>query len=128
MQHFAQNWYHFATNRPVGRRETVYCKLHSPGALMNGSKRIALLMGQDIGYCRGVLRGIHSYALHRQTWIFRGSPPDTRVLGPLRQWQPHGVIAHLFDRPLSIKHGLKVPNSNCLIKQAHALLIQVLIL
>ena len=31
---------------------------------MSQVRRIALLMGQDLGYCRGVLRGIHTYAVH----------------------------------------------------------------
>ncbi len=27
--------------------------------------RVALLMGQDIGYCRGVLHGIHAYGIRK---------------------------------------------------------------
>jgi LacI family transcriptional regulator len=60
-------------------------------------KRIALLMGHDIGYCRGVLHGIHAYAIHRADWVFHDAPPAMETLGPLREWQPHGIIAHLFD-------------------------------
>ena len=60
-------------------------------------KRVALLMGQDLGYCRGVFRGIHAYAVHQRRWILRDSPPDAQILPSLREWQPQGIIAHLFD-------------------------------
>jgi len=74
-------------------------------------KRIALLMGQDIGYCRGVLHGIRTYAIRRADWVFHDAPPEMRTLGPLREWQPHGIIAHLFDaafarRVLALKKPL----------------------
>lgn len=67
------------------------------------TKRIALLMGQDVGYCRGVLRGIHAYAIHKPHWVFHDTPAEPSILGPLREWQPHGIIAHLFDRKLTLK-------------------------
>ena len=63
---------------------------------MDKTRRIAILMGQDLGYCRGVFRGIHTYAGDKN-WVFRDGPPDTKILHPLRQWRPHGIIAHLFD-------------------------------
>jgi LacI family transcriptional regulator len=58
-------------------------------------------MGQEVGYCRGVLRGIHAYALHKDHWVFHDGPPDIRILKPLREWQPHGIIAHLYDQELA---------------------------
>ena len=64
---------------------------------MSQIRRIALLMGQDLGYCRGVMRGIRTYASHKTQWVFRDAAPDMRVLSTLREWQPHGIIAHLFD-------------------------------
>ena len=64
---------------------------------MDDHRRIALLMGQDIGYCRGVLRGIHKYAIHKGDWVFHDSPPGMAAIKPLREWQPHGIIAHLYD-------------------------------
>jgi LacI family transcriptional regulator len=71
---------------------------------MAQTKRIALLMGQDVGYCRGVLRGVHSYAIQKsKAWVFHDSPPDTYAIGPLREWRPHGIIAHLFDRKIARK-------------------------
>jgi len=59
--------------------------------------RIALLMGQDSSFCRDILRGIRCYAPHQKNWIFRNAPPQPDILGPLREWQPHGIIGHLFD-------------------------------
>ncbi|MGW8256699.1 MAG: substrate-binding domain-containing protein, partial [Thermoguttaceae bacterium] len=68
----------------------------APLTKMSETQRIAVLMGQDLGYCRGVFRGIHAYAIDK-SWVFRDGPPDMKILRPLRQWQPHGIIAHLFD-------------------------------
>ncbi|MBN1908760.1 MAG: substrate-binding domain-containing protein [Pirellulales bacterium] len=62
--------------------------------------RIALIMSLDIAYCRGVLRGIHAYSAHKAHWIFRDGTPDRRILKPLLEWQPHGVIVHLAERSL----------------------------
>jgi len=59
-------------------------------------KRIALLLGLDLGYCRDVLRGIQRYASQRNDWVFHDAPPDSLCLGPLREWRPDGIIAHLF--------------------------------
>jgi LacI family transcriptional regulator len=70
---------------------------------MDETKRIALLMGQDMGYCRGVLRGIHSYAIHKKMWVFHDSPLDMRILRPLREWEPHGIIAHVSDQKFARK-------------------------
>jgi LacI family transcriptional regulator len=64
-------------------------------------RRIALLMGQDIGYTRGVLQGVQAYGHGRAGWIFRDGPPDLRIVGALREWRPHGIIAHLFDRKVA---------------------------
>jgi LacI family transcriptional regulator len=68
---------------------------------MTAIRRIALLMGQDIGYTRDVLRGVQAYGHNRPGWFFRDGPPDVRLLAPLKEWKPHGVIAHLFDRKLA---------------------------
>lgn len=64
-------------------------------------KRIALIMGQDIGYCRNVLRGIQAFAAQHESWIFHDAAPDLRVIAPLREWNPQGIIAHLFDEELA---------------------------
>jgi hypothetical protein len=33
---------------------------------MSQVQRIAIVMGQDLGYCRGVFRGIHAYAVQKK--------------------------------------------------------------
>jgi LacI family transcriptional regulator len=62
--------------------------------------RVAILMGQDLGYCRQVLGGIQAYAATQSGWVFRDGPPDVRVVDAIRDWAPHGIIAHLFDPSL----------------------------
>ena len=63
---------------------------------MKRTRRIALLFGQDLGYCRDVMRGVWRYAMNMQHWVFRDGPPEMVTLKPLREWRPHGVIALLF--------------------------------
>lgn len=48
-------------------------------------RRIALLISQDIAFCRRVLQGIDAYALTRN-WVFHDAPADVRVLTPMRRW------------------------------------------
>ncbi|MBN2023781.1 MAG: DNA-binding transcriptional regulator [Pirellulales bacterium] len=69
---------------------------------MHETRRIALLMSQDIAYCRGLLRGVHAYSLGKKNWVFRDGLPEESTLEPLREWRPHGVIVHLY-RPDLIK-------------------------
>lgn len=64
-------------------------------------RHIALLMGQELGYCRGVLRGVQAYAISHPNWVFRVGPPDQRILKSLRGWKLQGVIAHLFTDALA---------------------------
>jgi LacI family transcriptional regulator len=63
---------------------------------MKRIRRIALLLGQELGYCRQVMRGVWRYAMNVQHWVFRDGPPEPVTLKPLREWRPHGVIALLF--------------------------------
>jgi LacI family transcriptional regulator len=60
-------------------------------------RRIALLMSQDAGFHREVLLGIRAYAGHDKRWLFHNAPPIQNVLPALREWNPHGIIAHLDD-------------------------------
>jgi len=64
---------------------------------MPDTRRIALLLPQDLGYSRAVLRGVQEYAVSRPQWIFRDAPPVPDTIKPLREWKPDGVIALLFD-------------------------------
>ncbi|MET3871145.1 AraC family transcriptional regulator [Puniceicoccus vermicola] len=65
-------------------------------------KRVALLLGQDLGYSRRVLSGVLGYSeSHRLDWIYHNAPPDIRILPALERWRPHGVVVHLADRTLA---------------------------
>lgn len=67
---------------------------------MTRVRRIALLIGQDIAFCRRVLQGVHDYAITRG-WMFHDVPADRRVLGPMRRWKPDGIICSLFDEEVA---------------------------
>ncbi len=58
-------------------------------------------MGQESSFCRDVLGGIRIYAMHRKPWVFRNGPPRLEMIRPLREWKPHGIIAHLFDEQVA---------------------------
>ncbi|WP_269524517.1 AraC family transcriptional regulator [Coraliomargarita parva] len=65
------------------------------------TRRIALLLGQDLGYSRRVLSGVLNYAeSHAMNWIFHNAPPDIRVLPALERWRPDAILIHLSDRAL----------------------------
>ena len=61
------------------------------------SLRIALLLGQDLGYCRGVLKGILAHHPDDVPWQHRDGAPDIQVIPSLEKWNPDGIIAHIFD-------------------------------
>lgn len=65
---------------------------------MARTRRVAILMGQDLGYCRQMLAGIQAYGQSRTDWALRDGPSDPRVIRAMAEWKPHGVIAHIFDR------------------------------
>lgn len=64
-------------------------------------QRIALLLGQDLGYCRGVLRGVQAFAGEHDSWIFRDAAPSMSVIDAVREWDPAGIIAHLFEQDVA---------------------------
>ena len=68
---------------------------------MSKHQRIAILMGQEIGYCRDILRGIQSYTITKPGWIFHDSVPDMRIIKALKEWNPHGIIGHIDDEELA---------------------------
>jgi LacI family transcriptional regulator len=59
--------------------------------------RVVLLLDRGIGYCRDVLEGVQQYAAERPNWVLFDAPAARASLAPLKEWRPHGVIAHLFD-------------------------------
>lgn len=67
---------------------------------MSRARRVALLIGQDIGFCRRVLQGVHEYAITRG-WVFHDARADIRALRPMRMWKPDGVICSLFDEEVA---------------------------
>jgi LacI family transcriptional regulator len=76
-------------------------KKRASNDLSDGFKRVALIVGQDIGYCRGVLRGVQAFASTRESWIFRDAAPSLSIVAAVREWNPAGIIAHLFDRKVA---------------------------
>lgn len=91
-------------------------------------RRIALLMDQDIGYTRDVLRGVQVYGRHKPDWVFHDGPQDAKVLPALEEWQPHGVIAHLFDRDFAkalFKMDVPVVNTTSTIEGLEVPLVEV---
>ena len=68
---------------------------------MSQLRRIALLMGQDAGFHRQVLQGIRAYAVDKKSWLFHDAPLEPSTLRPLREWNPHGIIAHVVDRKIA---------------------------
>ena len=63
---------------------------------MGEGRRIALLMGQDIGFCRDLIRGIRAYTVGKSDWSFQDGPPESSVVEAFRRWKPHGIIAQLL--------------------------------
>ena len=60
-------------------------------------RRIAILMGQDLSFCRDVIRGIRTYGIHKPEWSFRNGPPEEQIIPSLREWKPDGIIAELYS-------------------------------
>jgi LacI family transcriptional regulator len=65
------------------------------------STRIGLIFDCSQGYCRGVLRGIKTYAEVRPGWVFTLVPPDPLAIERLRALRPAGLIAHIFSDSLA---------------------------
>lgn len=63
-------------------------------------RRIALLIGPDMGFSRRVLQGVHAYAITRD-WVFHDAPADIRVLTPMWRWKPDGIICGLYDEDVA---------------------------
>jgi len=70
---------------------------------MSQTRRIALLMGQDLSFCREVIRGIRAYGIHKKGWAFRNGPADVQIISSLREWKPDGIIAELYSTTFSRK-------------------------
>lgn len=73
----------------MAKRSGGNVRKHSPkrsaAKRVDGFKRVALILGQDIGYCRGVLRGVQTFAATRERWILRDAAPSMSVAAALRE-------------------------------------------
>lgn len=67
---------------------------------MTQSHRIALILPYDLGYCRGILRGIRAYARQKPQWLFTPLDPEAELARAIRELKPAGIIAHVYRRPL----------------------------
>lgn len=67
---------------------------------MPETKRIALLIGEDLSFGRRILSGIHRYARPDHPWVFRTALPIADTLAPLIEWHPTGIIVQLHQREL----------------------------
>ena len=89
-----------------------------------GPQRIALLISPYPGYNRQILLGIHAYSQQAKHWLFHNAQPTPKMLQPLGEWNPHGIIAQLNDEKIAreiirlgkpvvdtamLLEGLKVP-------------------
>ena len=64
-------------------------------------KRIALLMGKNIGYNRDVIEGIYAFSQKRKNWLFHDASPKLESIEWLQEWKPDGIIAHLYDAKIA---------------------------
>jgi LacI family transcriptional regulator len=90
---------------------------------MSPNRRIALFLGQDVGFCRDVIRGIRAYAIDKPDWVFQNGPPESSVVQAFRQWKPHGIIAQLLTAELAgevLKLRKPVVDTSCSVPRLRA--------
>ncbi len=95
---------------------------------MAETRRIALLMGQDVGFCRDLIRGIRAYAIDKTDWVFQNGPPESSVVQAFRQWKPHGIIAQLLTQQLAgevLKLRKPVVDTSCSVPRLRVPLVDV---
>ena len=68
---------------------------------MKQLKHIAILMGQDLSFCRNVTHGIYFYAAQRNTWVIRYGIPRMEIIPYIREWEPEGIIANLSNNDIA---------------------------
>jgi len=65
-------------------------------------RRVALLFQRDLAFCRGVLAGIEDWLADAgASWHVRHAPASAEVMNSLHEWQPDGVIGHVFEQQLA---------------------------
>jgi len=91
-------------------------------------RRIALVIGQDVTFCRNVIRGVRAYALDKPEWLFRNGPPDAATVRACRQWNPDGIIAHLGTAALArqiLRLGKPVVDVACVLPKVGVPVVDV---
>ena len=97
-------------------------------AAMGQQRRIALCMGQDVGFCRDLIRGIRAYAIDKTDWVFQNGPPESSVVQAFRQWKPHGIIAQLLTAELAgevLRLRKPVVDTSCSVPRLRVPLVDV---
>jgi LacI family transcriptional regulator len=92
------------------------------------TRRIALLMGQDVSFCRRVIRGVRAYAIGKPDWVFHNGLADPETLRLCRPWKPHGIIAHLSTQPIArrvLKMDCPVVDVACVLSNLKAAVVDV---
>jgi LacI family transcriptional regulator len=92
------------------------------------ARRIALLLGQEASFYRDVIRGIRTYAINKKEWVLHNGPPELRLIRPLRQWKPDGIIAHLSTAELArsvLKLRKPVVDTACMLRDLEAPTVDV---
>lgn len=92
------------------------------------ARRIALMLGQDVAFCRGVIRGVRAYAIGRPDWVFHNGPPEPETIRLCRRWKPDGIIAHLATRPIArqvLRIGKPVVDVACVLRDARVPVVDV---
>ena len=65
-------------------------------------QRVALLFQRDLAFCRGVLAGAEEWLADSGVgWTIRHAPSTVEVMDSLREWQPDGVLGHVYDERLA---------------------------
>ena len=85
-------------------------------------------MGQDVGFCRDLIRGIRAYAIDKTDWVFQNGPPESSVVQAFRQWKPHGIIAQLLTQQLAgevLKLRKPVVDTSCSVPRLRVPLVDV---
>jgi LacI family transcriptional regulator len=57
------------------------------------TRKVALLLPVELGYCRGVIRGTQQYAVDHGSWIARLTSPVEASIQAARDWGADGIIA-----------------------------------
>jgi LacI family transcriptional regulator len=95
---------------------------------MQQVRRIALLMSRDAGFYRQVLIGIQAYAMETRAWSIRSALPERSSLRPLRDWNPHGIIADMVDETFArslLKMGKPVVDITCALSELKVPIVDV---